>query len=93
MKTEQGKKVSCEAFSHSMSGNRHMKSTLYPLGDTLRKTVFSLKGNDGSEVTRNKSPSALFAHEDAISSQLQVRRSLAELIISDSYYSSLQEEM
>lgn len=48
-----------------------MKSTLYPLADTLRKTVFSLKGNDGSEFTHNKSPSALFAHQQ--SSQFQVR--------------------
>lgn len=97
MKTEQEKKVSCEDFSHTMSGNRHTKSTLYPLADTLRKTVFSLKGNDGSEFTHNKSPSALFAHESAISSHLNFKseglRSLAELIVSDSYYSSLQQEM
>lgn len=72
-----------------------MKSTLYPLADTLRNTVFSLKGSEGSEFTCNKSPSALFAHGDAISSHLNFKseglRSRAELIISDSYYSSLQQ--
>lgn len=77
MKTEQEKKVSCEDFSHSMSGNRHMKSRLYPLADSLTETVFSLKENDGKEFTHKKSPSTILAYEDAISSHLnfQVRRS------------------
>lgn len=69
-----------------------MESTLYPLAHTLRNTVFSLKG---SEFTRNKSPRALFAHGDATSSHLNFKskslRSRAEPIISDSYYSSLQQ--
>lgn len=97
MKTEQEKKVSCEDFSHFMSGNRHIKSRLYPLADTLTETVFSLKGNDGKEFTHKKSPSTILAHEDAISSHLNFKseglRSLAELIISDSYYSSPQHEI
>lgn len=97
MKTEEEEKVSREDFSHSMSGNRHTKSRLYPLADTLTDIVFSLKGNDGREFTHNKSPSTILAHEDAISSHLNFKSeglgSLAELIISDTYYSSPQEEM
>lgn len=62
-----------------------MKSRLYPLADTLLKTVSSLTGNVAREFTHNKSPSTLLEHEDAISSHLNFKseglRSLAELLI------------
>lgn len=76
-----------------MSGNRHMKSTLHPLVDTLGKTVFSLKGNDGSEFITNHPVHYLHMKMPSTVSFKSGLRSLAEPIISASYYSSLQQKM